>query len=148
MQAGRTTVEPRLMRRSLSRRLLSLVLSLWIPLFMGGAESIVRCPTHDGTTMAASQSSGSTTDAASHDHGPSHSAPGDNGHSCLCPGPSCCPPAVAVVPGLQVPMAQIVAIHAAASVATLERLSSATDHVLPFATAPPTVVLAPATSLA
>jgi hypothetical protein len=43
-------------------------------------------------------------------------------------------------------MAHIVAVHAAAAVSTLDRLSSRTDHLLPFATAPPAVALAPATS--
>ena len=44
-------------------------------------------------------------------------------------------------------MAQIVAIHAAVTESTLERFESENDHVLPFATAPPLGVLAPATSL-
>jgi hypothetical protein len=55
---------------------------------------------------------------------------------------------VAVVPTNAVPLAHIVAIHQATAVATLDRLSSATDHLLPFATAPPTVALAPAASIA
>ena len=134
------------MRRSLSGRVVSLVLSLWIPLFMIGAESIVRCPTHDGGATA--QQDGGVTQAADHDHGAGHSTPTDHGagHSCLCPGPGCCPPAVATVPGSTLPMARIVAVHAAAVVATLERFESENDHVLPFATAPPPATLAPATS--
>lgn len=135
------------MRRSLSTRVLSVVLSLWLPLFMGGAEWIVGCPTHDGTVAAAAQA-GHDAGQMEHDHGDAPSAPADHGtgHSCSCPGPGCCPPAVAVVPGSQVLFAQIVAVHAAATVATLERLESASDHVLPFATAPPSVTLAPATA--
>jgi hypothetical protein len=46
-----------------------------------------------------------------------------------------------------VPMAHVVAVHAAAAVSTLERLASTSDHLLPFATAPPTVALAHATAL-
>jgi hypothetical protein len=45
-------------------------------------------------------------------------------------------------------MATIVAIHEAATVSTLERFASESDHVLPFATAPPPATLAPATSSA
>ncbi|HUQ82978.1 MAG TPA: hypothetical protein VM076_17635 [Gemmatimonadaceae bacterium] len=41
-------------------------------------------------------------------------------------------------------MAHIVAVHEAIAVATLDRLASESDHVLPFATAPPAVALAPA----
>jgi hypothetical protein len=135
------------MRRLLSSRVLSLVLSLWVPLFMSGAESVVRCPTHDGTAVAGAQ--GGAGASAAHDHGSSHSGSGDQGesHSCLCPGPGCCPPAVAVVPGSHVPMAQIVAVHAAVTVSTLDRFESENDHVLPFATAPPLGALAPTTSL-
>jgi len=138
------------MRRSLSSRVVSLVLSLWLPLFMSGAESIVRCPTHDGTAMASSQQAGTAGQSGDHDHGATHSAPGEHGkgHSCLCPGPGCCPPAVAVLPINAVPMAHIVAVHAASAVSTLEHLASESDHILPFATAPPAVALAPATSVA
>ena len=138
------------MRRSLSSRVLSLALSLWLPLFMSGAESVVQCPTHDGTAVAASQhTSAAVQSGGDHDHGSSHSTPGDHGegHSCLCPGPGCCPPAVAVLPLNTVPMAHVVAVHAAAAVSTLDRLASESDHVLPFATAPPAVALAPATSV-
>ena len=136
------------MRPSLSSRVLSLALSLWLPLFMSGAESIVRCPTHDGSAASASQAvADGAGDSADHDHGAGHSTPANGtGHSCLCPGPGCCPPAVAVVPGTVVPLAHVVAVHAAAAVSTLERLASRTEHLLPFATAPPAVALAPATS--
>ena len=138
------------MRRSLSCRVVSLVLSLWVPLFMSGSESIVRCPTHDGTTAVAAQTGAPASAAADHDHGGTHSAPADHAdsHSCSCPGPGCCPPAVAVVPGAQLPLATIVAIHEATAVSTLERFASESDHVLPFATAPPPATLAPATSSA
>ena len=138
------------MRRPLYSRVFSLALSLWIPLFMSGAESIVRCPTHDGTAASASHTAvaGAAGEAAEHDHAGGHSSPGDDGtsHSCLCAGPGCCPPAVAVVPRAAVPMAHIVAIHAAAAVSTLERLAGKSEHLLPFATAPPAVALAPATT--
>lgn len=134
------------MRRSAFTRAFALALSFWLPLFMSGAEWVVRCPTHGGSTAtAAGHDSGLA--AAEHDHGAaSHSAPADHGagHNCSCPGPGCSPTAVAVVPGADVPMAHIVAVHEATAVATLDRLSSATDHLLPFATAPPTVALAPA----
>jgi len=43
-------------------------------------------------------------------------------------------------------MSHIVAVHAAIAVSTLERFASETDHLLPFATAPPAVTLAPAAS--
>jgi hypothetical protein len=137
------------MPRPLYTRVFSLALSFWLPLFMGGADSIVRCPTHDGAAVvAAHAASGGSSQVADHDHAASHSAPADEGtgHSCLCPGPGCCPPAVAVLPGDMVPLAHIVAVHAAAAVSTLERLASKTDHLLPFATAPPAVALAPTAS--
>ena len=41
-------------------------------------------------------------------------------------------------------MSHVVAVHEATAVATLDRLASETDHLLPFATAPPAVALAPA----
>ena len=138
------------MRRPLHSRVFSLALSLWLPLFMSGAESVVQCPTHGGPApVAAAHAAADATTPAEHDHGPEHSAPTDHGadHNCLCPGPGCCPPAVAVVPANAVPLAHIVAIHQATAVATLDRLSSASDHLLPFATAPPAVALAPAASI-
>ena len=138
------------MRRSLSSRVFSLALSLWAPLFMSGAESLVRCPTHDGTAVAASQHGSAAAQSGDHDHGTTHSSSsgdGSEGHSCSCPGPGCCPPAVAVLPVTAVPMAHIVAVHAAAAVSALDRLASESDHVLPFSTAPPAVTLAPAASL-
>jgi len=44
-------------------------------------------------------------------------------------------------------LSHIVAVHQATAVATLDRLSSTSDHLLPFATAPPAVALAPAASI-
>ena len=139
------------MRRPLHSRVLSLALSLWLPLFMSGAESVVHCPTHGGSApVAAAQAATAATTPAEHDHGPEHSVPSDHGagHNCSCPGPGCCPSVVAVVPTDAMPLAHIVAIHQAAAVATLDRLSSATDHLLPFATAPPTVALASSAPIA
>jgi hypothetical protein len=134
------------MHRSLSSRVFSLALSLWLPLFMSGAEWVVRCPTHGGAALSPSgQSATSSTATAEHDHGAAdHSAPSNHGanHTCSCAGPGCSAPAVAVVPGTSVPLAHIVAVHEATAVATLERLASESDHLLPFATAPPTVALA------
>ena len=138
------------MRRPLYSRVFSLALSLWLPLFMSGAESVVQCPTHGGSApAAAAQATTTAATPTAHDHGPEHPAPSDHGagHNCSCPGPGCCPSAVAVVPTNSVPLAHIVAIHQATAVATLDRLSSATDHLLPFATAPPAVALAPAASI-
>ena len=138
------------MRRPLCSRVFSLALSLWLPLFMSGAESVVHCPTHGGSApAAAAHAATAATTPAEHDHGPDHSAPTDHGagHNCSCPGPGCCPPAVAAVPTNDVPLSHIVAVHQATAVATLDRLSSASDHVLPFATAPPAVALAPAASI-
>jgi hypothetical protein len=48
-----------------------------------------------------------------------------------------------VVPQGDVPLAQIVAIHATATAATLDRLAESSDYLHPPATAPPTVGLAP-----
>lgn len=136
------------MRRLLNSRVFSLALSLWIPVFMTGSEWIVRCPAHAAVTGAASADDAPDGgSAASHDHGGSHPAPGDQegtSHSCSCPGPSCGTAAVAVVRGTDVPMSHVVAVHEATAAATLDRLASETDHVLPFATAPPAVALAPA----
>jgi len=41
-------------------------------------------------------------------------------------------------------MAHVVAIHEAAVVSTLEVFSGESDYLLPFATAPPALALAPA----
>jgi len=135
------------MSRTLYTRVFSLALTFWLPLFMSGAEWVVRCPTHGGAATAAMSHGTSASNAAEHDHGASDHAPDGqpgSGHSCSCAGPGCCPPAVAVVPGDTVPMSRVVAVHEAAAVATLDRLASESDHVLPFATAPPAVALAPA----
>jgi hypothetical protein len=138
------------MTRPLYSRILSLALSLWLALFLGGSEWIVRCPTHGGGPhMAATAAHVAVTDGMSgvgHDHGEQPSAPADHtaGHNCSCPGPGCCPPAVAVVPGAAVPMAHTVAVHQARAVSTLDRLESEADYLQPFATPPPTVALASA----
>lgn len=135
------------MRRTLYTRVFSLALTFWLPLFMSGAEWVVRCPTHGGAATAAMAHGSTAANAAQHDHGSSERVPGSqqsSGHNCSCAGPGCCPPAVAVIPGHAVPMAHIVAVHEAIAVATLDRLASESDHVLPFATAPPAVALAPA----
>jgi len=79
-----------------------------------------------------------------------HSAPADHGagkHNCSCPGPGCCPTAVAVVPAVTVPMAQVAFVHEARAVSTLDLFSSDRDYLLPFATAPPAAALAPAASI-
>ena len=138
------------MRRLLHHRVFSLALSLWLPLFMSGAEWVVHCPTHGGTVSEASATgAASASTLAEHDHGAGHSAPRDQGtsHNCSCPGPGCGAPTVADLPTSSVPLAHIAAVHQAAAVATLERFATESDHVLPFATAPPTVALAPAATL-
>ena len=134
------------MHRPLSVRALYLALAFWLPLFMSGAEWVVRCPTHSGIPTAASHGASAGGAVAEHDHGADHSAPANHGtrHNCSCPGPGCCPSAVAVVPTITVPMAHVVAIHEAAAVSTLEVFSGESDYLLPFATAPPALALAPA----
>lgn len=136
------------MHRPLYSRVFSLALSLWLPLFMSGSESIVRCPTHGEAVAVAANAAPSGDAAAEHAHAADHSAPAehDGGHACSCPGPGCCPPAVAVVPGAELPMSHVVAVHEATAVSALERFASENDHLLPFATAPPAVALAPAAS--
>ena len=134
------------MHRPLTLRALSLALSFWLPLFMSGAEWIVRCPTHGGTHVAASETATSQ-GHADHDADAQHSSPsnhGSSGHNCSCPGPGCCPAAVAVVPGPMVPLADVALVHEARAVSTLDRFSSDRDYLLPFATAPPAAALAPA----
>ena len=136
------------MHRPLTVRALSFVLSLWLPLFMSGAEWAVRCPMHGGAHAAAAQPAAGG-DHADHD-GVSHSAPADHGagkHNCSCPGPGCCPTAVAVVPVVTVPMARVALVHEALAVSTLDLFSSDRDYLLPFATAPPAAALAPAASI-
>jgi hypothetical protein len=131
------------MRRPLLSRVVSLTFSLWLTLFMSASERVVQCATHGGVTMAvASHGAGADlVSTAGHDHQAQDSIPADHeaGHNCSCPGPGCCPPAVAVVPGSLTPMAHVVAVHEAAADSALDVFSSAQDHVLPFATAPPTV---------
>ena len=138
------------MRRPLYSRVFSLALSLWLPLFMGAAEWVVYCPTHGGSVNEAAATDATTASTlAEHDHGDGHSAPSGQGtsHTCSCPGPGCCAPAVADLATNTLPLAHIVAVHEAAAVATLDRLATERDHVLPFATAPPTVALAHAATL-
>jgi hypothetical protein len=132
------------MRRSLSGRVFSLALAFWLPLFMSGAEWVVHCPTHNGSGVAASDGQQLAGHAMSgHDHGASDSAPSsDGGHKCSCPGPGCSTPAVAVVPTHEVPLAHIVAVHEATARGTLALYPTESDHLRPFATAPPTVALA------
>jgi hypothetical protein len=131
------------MRRSLSSRVFSLVLSVWLPLFMSGAEWVVHCPTHGGTAVAdASSSHTAGHSMAGHEHGVDTSTSSPEGHNCSCPGPGCGTAAVAVVPTLEVPLAHVVAVHEATAVATLARFASASDYLHPPATAPPAVALA------
>jgi len=135
------------MHRPLIVRVLSIVLSLWLPLFMSGAEWAVRCPMHGGVHAVAAQMAPGHAD---HDGSAQHSAPADHGagkHNCSCPGPGCCPTAVAVVPGVTVPVAHVALVHEARAVSTLDLFSSGRDHLLPFATAPPAAALAPAASI-
>lgn len=137
------------MHRPLAVRALSLVLSLWLPLFMSGAEWAVRCPMHGGMHSATAQVAGD--DHSDHaGFAGQHSAPADHGagkHNCSCPGPGCCPTAVAVVPAVTVPMARVALVHEARAVSTLDLFSSDRDYLLPFATAPPAAALAPAASI-
>lgn len=134
------------MSRSLVGRAVALALSL--SLFLGESELIVRCPAHGGgdSTLAASAAHDAAGANAAHHHAAGQPAPADQGgtHTCSCPGPGCCPPAVAVLPSDIIPLAHVVAVHEAAAVSTLDRLASGRDHVLPFATAPPAPALAPA----
>jgi hypothetical protein len=145
------------MTRPLYARVLSLALTLWVSLFMSESEWVVQCPAHGGGVHGASMESHgedshgemaatAITDAtADHDHAGEPSSPeNDASHSCSCPGPGGCPPAVAVVPGSNVPLAHIVAVHEAAAVSTLDLFAAGREHVQPPATAPPALVLAPA----
>ena len=140
------------MSRSLCSRVLSIALTLWMSLFMGESEWIVRCAAHDGVSHAmAAQSHAPTVDGtqaatAEHDHGSADhsSAPSDgSSHSCTCPGPGCCPPAIAAVPQQEVDLARLVAVHEAVATSTLDLFAEASDYLHPPATAPPTVGLAP-----
>jgi len=137
------------MSRSRYSRVLTAALTLWMSLFMSESELIVRCATHGGGMASAavdSHTAAATSHdvaAAGHDHGDNHSAPnGDGSHHCSCPGPGCCPPAVATVPHAALPLAHIVAVHEATAVASLDRFSEASDYLHPPATAPPAVALA------
>ena len=136
------------MRRSPHSRVLSLALSLWLALFLSGSERVVECPTHSGgmTAVAAHAGGAITGDTADHDHAAGESAPESHGagHNCSCPGPGCCPSAVATVPGSLAPLTRIVAVHEAAALSALAAFSSTQDHFHPFATAPPTVASGPA----
>ena len=137
------------MHRPLSVRALAFVLSLWLPLFMSGAEWVVRCPTHGGAHAVASHQAPSAAHA-DHDAGVEHSAPADHGggkHNCSCPGPGCCPSAVVLSPGVTVPLAYVALVHEARAVSALDLLSGDRDHLLPFATAPPAAAFAPAATV-
>jgi hypothetical protein len=50
---------------------------------------------------------------------------------------------VAAIPQADLPLAHVVAVHAAIAAATLERFAEPSDHLQPPATAPPSVGLAP-----
>lgn len=128
-------------------RVLATVLSLWLPLFMSEAEWLVRCPTHGGGAQVAQNDATGLDGAIGHGHSADHSsspADHDGGHSCSCPGPSCCPPAVVVLSGSVGQFAHIVAVHEATAQSALEIFSTDRDYLLPFATAPPALALAPA----
>jgi len=140
------------MSRPRYNRVLTVALTLWMALFMSESEWIVRCATHGAPggsavvdSHAAAPAAPMSHDAAmaSHDHGDNHSAPnGDASHRCSCPGPGCCPPAVAVVPQSALPLAHVVAVHEAVAVSTLDLFSESSDYLHPPATAPPAVALA------
>ena len=134
------------MHRPLAVRALSLLLSLWLPLFMSGAEWAVRCPTHGGVHPVAAQHA-TGDDHASHDAAGQHADHGAGKHTCSCPGPGCCPTAVAVVPVITVPMTHVALVHEARAVSTLDLFSSDRGYLLPFATAPPAAAIAPAASI-
>ena len=138
------------MHRPLTIRVLSLALAFWLPLFMGGAEWIVRCPAHGGGVhVTVTHDGAASADHAGHDLDGQHSSPanhGSGGHNCSCPGRGCCPPAVAIVPTVTLPFAYLTVVHEARAASTLGLFSSDRDYLLPFATAPPAVALAPAVS--
>ena len=138
---------------SLSRynRVFTVALTLWVSLFMSESEWIVRCATHGapGSAVAGAHADASAAatghDAAmaTHHHGNDHSAPDqESGHQCSCPGPGCCPPAVAAVPQTVLPLAHIVAVHEMAAVSALDLFSEPSEYLHPPATAPPAVALA------
>ena len=140
------------MSRSLWSRVLSIALTLWMSLFMGESEWIVRCAAHDGASHSAAGQAhaaavdAAPADAAAHDHGSAdHSpAPSDGtGHTCSCPGPGCCPPAIASVPEREMGFARLVAVHEAIATSTLDLFAETSDYLHPPATAPPAVGLAP-----
>lgn len=144
------------MNRRLWSRALYVALTLWMSLFMSESEWLVRCPSHGGSDAAASASiAGNDTDsgaAAAHHAGARAHAAGAHdtsqdadrpAHTCSCPGPGCCPPAVAAIPQGDLPPAHVVAVHAAIAAATLEHFAESSEYLHPPATAPPTVGLAP-----
>lgn len=140
------------MSRSLCSRVLSIALTLWMSLFMGESEWIMRCPAHDGASHSVAGAShapavvGTQADGAEHDHGSADhsSAPSDGpGHSCSCPGPGCCPPAIAAVPQREMDLARLVAVHEAIATSTLELFAETSEYLHPPATAPPAAGLAP-----
>jgi|SRR5687768_3020509 len=144
------------MNRPLWSRALYVALTLWMSLFMSESEWLVRCPSHGGSDAAASTSiAGSDAGrgaGAAHHSGAREHADGAHdtssdtdgpAHTCSCPGPGCCPPAVAAIPQGDLPLAHVVAVHAAIAAATLERFAEPSDYLQPPATAPPTVGLAP-----
>lgn len=134
------------MSRSLVSRVLYTALVLWTTLFMSESEWLVRCPAHDGGSHSSPTPAASDESDAPHRHGSAdHSTPSESqksGHTCSCPGPGCCPPAVAVVPLREIGMAQIVAVHEATTVWTLDLFAEPSEYLHPPATAPPTVALA------
>jgi hypothetical protein len=136
------------MTRSLVSRVLCSALALWTTLFMSESERLVRCPTHDGASHAATTQVANGESNPAHDHHASatDSLPGGSQsgeHSCSCPGPGCCPPAVATLPQRVLGLAHIVAVHVATAVSALERFAESSEYLHPPATAPPAVGLAP-----
>jgi hypothetical protein len=130
------------MHRSPYSRLLFTVLTLWMSLFVSESEWVVRCPAHTGSHVSAAKSTAAST---AHDHTAGHSTAPENDadHSCACPGPGCCPSAVAAVPVVELPLTHVVAVHEAIAVSTLDLFAEASDYLQPPATAPPSVALAP-----
>ena len=111
------------------RRVASLLLGLWLALFIAEPASMHACAVHDGAGAPASHHS--------HHHAPAHSGGGSDNHSCTCPG-ACCPATGAQVPTrTTIVGARVLTIDEPELATATVAIATSTQLALPPALGPP-----------
>jgi hypothetical protein len=122
------------MQRLRGHRLLSAALALWFPLATGGYAAVHRCPMHDMAMAGQGVAHGGHAGAGE------HAAQQRTHCSCDCIGACCCaaPAAFTAAASAVVHTAPVSSLPKTNPVRAVER--QIVDHLLPFATAPPTSI--------